>query len=285
MSCRRSWLTPNFRTRSISPELCARQGARRRTDATAHLSNIISGRTHFDGESCAITQMTRPICCSVQRRSFRGSFLVNMKCPAICRLTLSSSSACRVPARPWLSKFLLESFGSRRHNGVARYSFNCAASWRKTRKSTCVGLSRNTRQAFNFRASGSRRQYLERASIYRRQGRPFFVDKMPNNFQHIGTDPPHSSEREDHRRKTTSARLLLFEFQAALRARPELRLRSDRPWAVLQGLCRADGAFRRRLARKNSSGDLRGHGQDPTGSPPSGLLRPAVRASVPAFLS
>jgi predicted Zn-dependent protease len=29
-------------------------------------------------------------------------------------------------------------------------------------------------------------EYLKRASIYRRQGRPFFVDKMPNNFQHIG---------------------------------------------------------------------------------------------------
>ena len=35
-----------------------------------------------------------------------------------------------------------------------------------------------------LRALGA--EYLERASIYRRQGRPFFVDKMPNNFQHIG---------------------------------------------------------------------------------------------------
>jgi tetratricopeptide (TPR) repeat protein len=29
-------------------------------------------------------------------------------------------------------------------------------------------------------------EYLERAHIQRRLGRPFFVDKMPNNFQHIG---------------------------------------------------------------------------------------------------
>lgn len=29
-------------------------------------------------------------------------------------------------------------------------------------------------------------QYLERTRIYRRQGRPHFVDKMPNNFLHIG---------------------------------------------------------------------------------------------------
>ncbi len=29
-------------------------------------------------------------------------------------------------------------------------------------------------------------EYLERASVQRRLGRPFFVDKMPNNFQHIG---------------------------------------------------------------------------------------------------
>jgi predicted Zn-dependent protease len=29
-------------------------------------------------------------------------------------------------------------------------------------------------------------EYLERASVHRKLGRPFFIDKMPNNFAHIG---------------------------------------------------------------------------------------------------
>jgi predicted Zn-dependent protease len=29
-------------------------------------------------------------------------------------------------------------------------------------------------------------EYVARASVHRRLGRPFFIDKMPNNFQHIG---------------------------------------------------------------------------------------------------
>ena len=35
-----------------------------------------------------------------------------------------------------------------------------------------------------FRALGGR--YLESTRVHRRLGRPFFVDKMPNNFQHLG---------------------------------------------------------------------------------------------------
>ena len=30
------------------------------------------------------------------------------------------------------------------------------------------------------------RRYLERTRIYRKQGLPFFIDKMPNNFLHVG---------------------------------------------------------------------------------------------------
>ena len=35
-----------------------------------------------------------------------------------------------------------------------------------------------------FRALGER--YLKATRVHRRLGRPFFVDKMPNNFQHLG---------------------------------------------------------------------------------------------------
>ncbi len=29
-------------------------------------------------------------------------------------------------------------------------------------------------------------EYLERTRLYRKSGRPFFIDKMPNNFLHVG---------------------------------------------------------------------------------------------------
>ena len=39
-------------------------------------------------------------------------------------------------------------------------------------------------KAKNFRALG--RQYLEEAASYRLTGKPFFTDKLPNNFSHVG---------------------------------------------------------------------------------------------------
>jgi predicted Zn-dependent protease len=41
-----------------------------------------------------------------------------------------------------------------------------------------------TRSADGLRAMGER--YLERTRIHRKTGRPYFIDKMPNNFLHIG---------------------------------------------------------------------------------------------------
>jgi tetratricopeptide (TPR) repeat protein len=41
-----------------------------------------------------------------------------------------------------------------------------------------------TKSAGELRAMGE--QYLERTRIHRKTGRPFFIDKMPNNFLHIG---------------------------------------------------------------------------------------------------
>ena len=74
------------------------------------------------------------------------------------------------------------------------------------------------RGAARARASGISRRP---ASSARRRA-PFFIDKMPNNFAHVGPHPPDAAEREDHRRAPPSARLLLLGLQAALRARPEL---------------------------------------------------------------
>jgi tetratricopeptide (TPR) repeat protein len=42
----------------------------------------------------------------------------------------------------------------------------------------------STKSSTDLRKLGE--QYLERAQIYRKTDRPFFIDKMPNNFLHIG---------------------------------------------------------------------------------------------------
>ena len=52
-------------------------------------------------------------------------------------------------------------------------------------------------------------------------------------------DPAGAAERKDHRRAPASARLLLLELQAALRARPALQLRPRRPGPLLPGLRRS----------------------------------------------
>ena len=127
---------------------------------------------------------------------------------------------------------------------------------------------------------------IERTRIHRKTDRPFFIDKMPNNFLHVGDDPPGAAEREDHRRPPASAGLLLLELQAALRPRPALQLSPRGPGPLLPRLRRADGALRCGPARPHPPGLLRAHrrGHRGGGAPAARLLRPAVRAGMPALL-
>ncbi len=65
--------------------------------------------------------------------------------------------------------------------------------------------------------------YIETTRI-QRSDTPFFIDKMPNNFLHVGFDPPDPAECKDHRRPPSSDGLLFFRLQAAVRTRPDLHL-------------------------------------------------------------
>ena len=58
----------------------------------------------------------------------------------------------------------------------------------------------------DFRRLGER--YMTDTRAYRKQKR-FFIDKMPNNFHHIGLHPPHAAERQNHRRTARAHGLLL----------------------------------------------------------------------------
>ncbi len=116
--------------------------------------------------------------------------------------------------------------------------------------------------------------YLERTRIHRSSGRAFFIDKMPNKLGSCRADPPDPPKRADHRCAPPPARLLLFELQAALCARPGLFLRPGEPRPLLPRLCAADGPFRRGRARRRPPRDPRAAGRRPGKRNP-----PAARTS------
>jgi len=58
-------------------------------------------------------------------------------------------------------------------------------------------------------------QFIADTRIYRSTDRPCFIDKMPNNFRHIGADPPDPCQREDHRCPAGAHGLLFQQLQTA----------------------------------------------------------------------
>ncbi len=97
-------------------------------------------------------------------------------------------------------------------------------------------------------------EYLKRTAVQRRTDKPFFIDKLPNNWMLVPFIQPDPAEREDHRRTPAPSRLLLLELPAAFRARSDVDLRPRAPRPLLFGLCPADGACRHRAARAESTG-------------------------------
>ncbi len=76
-------------------------------------------------------------------------------------------------------------------------------------------------------------QYVEETRIHR-QGAPFFIDKMPNNFRHIGLIRLILPKVEDHRRPQAPHRLLFQWLQTVVRRGPGIQLRPDRYRPLLQ---------------------------------------------------
>ena len=144
----------------------------------------------------------------------------------------------------------VEPLAGRRHDGAARHASRSRSALRRAAAGATSAAIRDVLRDAGRRTSCARSASdtsSARASSAR-PAAPFFIDKMPNNFVHVGLDPSDAAEREDHRRAPPSARLLLLGLQAALRARPELHLRPRRPRPLLPRLRRADGALRRGAA-------------------------------------
>lgn len=140
-----------------------------------------------------------------------------------------------------------------------------------------------TKSADDIRALGE--AYIARTRIQRKSTAPFFIDKMPNNFFHVGLIHlilPNAN----HRCAPASAGMLFLRVQAVFRARPEFQLWTRRSRALLPRLRRADGALRQRASRARASRDLRAHGRRhrTRSAAAARLLRPAVRRRLPALL-
>ena len=112
-------------------------------------------------------------------------------------------------------------------------------------------LSRLSRRHVSGRAACAWREVPADTQVYR-NGRPRFIDKMPNNLRHIGPHSPHAAELGDHRCAPRADGLLLREPQAALCARPGIRLQHRGHGALLPHLPRAHGALERGAARDAS---------------------------------
>ena len=67
-------------------------------------------------------------------------------------------------------------------------------------------------------------QYIERTRIHRKTDRPFFIDKMPNNFLHVGLIHAvlPNAKIIDARRHPLAC--CFSNFKQLLRARPALQL-------------------------------------------------------------
>ena len=86
----------------------------------------------------------------------------------------SSSSACRAPDRPWSSRSCRRTARSK-----ARRSFRTFRRWRAAAAALSARRARADRRS-ERRELGE--EYLKRASVQRRTDRPFFIDKLPNNW-------------------------------------------------------------------------------------------------------
>ena len=217
---------------------------------------------------------------SVRRSSSRASSSRSAPAGAARRRIRSSWWACRARARRSSSR----SWPATRRSKApwSCPTSRCSRAWsgsRTTRASRqrVSARARRSSPPRNCAALGER--YLAQTRIQRKTAAPFFIDKMPNNFAHVGLHPPDAAEREDHRCAPASARLLLLGIQAALRARPELHLRPRRDRPLLPRLRRAHGAFRRGAAGPRAPRVLREHGRGHRGrgAPAARVLRPAVR--------
>ena len=129
-------------------------------------------------------------------------------------------------------------------------------------------------------------EYLKRAAVQRRTERPFFIDKLPNNWlfvPFIQLILP-NAKIIDARRHPLGC--CLSNFRQHFARGQDFTYDLDRPRALLCRLRAADGACRRGAAGPSPPRDLRADGRRHRGrgSGAARLLRAGVRAGMPRVL-
>ena len=203
------------------------------------------------------------------------------------RRTRSSSSACRASGSTLLEQILSS------HSAVEGTTElpEIITMARDLRDAGRDGGHRRLRRragdawsAAELRELGER--YIERTRVHRKTDRPFFIDKMPNNFLHVGDDPRSPCRT---RRSSTRAGIRMACCFSNFKQHYARGQRFSYDLADLGRYYRdyvdADGAFRRGPAGPDPPGLLRanGRGHRGRGAPPARLLRPAVRAACLRF--
>src|SRR2546430_69672 len=199
--------------------------------------------------------------------------------------TTGKATRCGARRRDAARADPLESLTGRRHHGVARRTGTRA--WhRDAGERRRPPLPAGARDTVPRAAARARRRISgayahpaqDRAAVLHRQA----AQQLPARRLH----PPDAAECPHHRCASPPARLLLLGVQAALRARSELLLRSRGAGRLLPPLRRADGALRCGAARARAPRLLRADGAEhrARGAPAAAVLRPALRARLPAFL-
>ena len=133
-----------------------------------------------------------------------------------------------------------EPFRGGRHDGIAGHPRRSrGGSRRKRTRAMRPAIPRSAVAGCRSSAGSWARNISARTRIQRKTARPFFIDKMPNNWTQYRLYPSHPAERQDHRCAPASARLLLLKFQAAVRPGPGLLLQSRRLCPLLPRLRRS----------------------------------------------
>ncbi len=146
------------------------------------------------------------------------------------------------------------------------------------------GDPRDARSPDELLALGER--YLEQTRIQRKSGAPYFIDKMPNNWAHVGLIHlilP-NARIIDARRHPMSCCFSVFKQHFARGQR--FSYTSTELGRYYRDYVDLMAHFDRRAAGQGPPGHLRAHGRGhgSRGPPAARLLRPALRGGLPALL-
>ncbi len=118
-----------------------------------------------------------------------------------------------------------------------------------------------------------------------RTGKPRFIDKMPNNFRHIGLIHLILPQRQDHRRAARAMACCFSNFKQLFASGQEFTYSIEDIARYYRSYVASHGALGCGAAGQHAAGRARGRGRGSRGqcSRILDFLRSGIRARVPEF--